>query len=213
MADTDLDSTYDDAPALASRPLTDRRLGLVLLLGGLVGLVGSAALAIERYLSLVHPDHRPSCSINGLLTCSPAMESAAGSLLGFPNPYLGLGAFPVVMTVGVLLLVAPGVALPRWFWRAFLTVATAGMALVVYLVWTSVAELRALCPYCMVVWFATLPVWWFVLVRNVADGLGGGTQESGLVRMRGWALAALYLVLVAAVVVGLGPTVLSNLRG
>lgn len=211
MADTDLDSSYDDAPTVVSRPLTDRRLGLVLLLGGLVGLVGSAALAIERYLTLVNPDHRPSCSINGLLTCSPAMASPAGSLLGFPNPYLGLGAFSVVMTVGVVLLVAPGVALPRWFWRAFLAVATAGTGLVVFLVWTSVVELRALCPYCMVVWAATLPVWWYVLVRNVEGGLLGGSGASTVVRMRGWILAVLYVVLAAVVVVGLGPTLLATL--
>ncbi|QIK83829.1 vitamin K epoxide reductase family protein [Sanguibacter sp. HDW7] len=215
MADTDL-TQHDDASVAddaVARPLTDRALGLVLLLGGLVGLVGSAALAIERYLTLVDPSHVPSCSLNALLTCSPAMDSAAGSLFGFPNPYLGLGAFPVVMTIGVLLLVAPGVALPRWFWRAFLAVATAGMALVVFLVWTSVAELRALCPYCMVVWFSTLPVWWYVLVRNIEAGLAGGAPTSVLVRMRGWVLAALYLVLVAVLVVGLGPTLLSTLRG
>lgn len=213
MADTDLTPHDDVADVAVARPLTDRALGLVLLLGGLVGLVGSAALAIERYLTLVNPSHQPSCSINALLTCSPAMDSPAGSLLGFPNPYLGLGAFPVVMTIGVLLLVVPGVALPRWFWRAFLVVATAGMALIVFLVWTSVVELRALCPYCMVVWFSTLPVWWYVLVRNVADGFAGGSPASAVVRMRGWVLAVLYLVLVAVLVVGLGPVLVASLRG
>lgn len=197
----------------AGRPLGDRALGLVLVVSGLVGLVGSAALAIERYLTLVDPDHTPSCSINALLTCSPAMDSAVGSLLGFPNPYLGLAAFPVVVTVGVVLLAVPGLALPRWFWRTFLAVATGGLALVVLLVAASVGELRALCPYCVVVWLATIPVWWYVLVRNVETGLAGGSSASGVVRMRGWFLGALYVVLAAVLVAGLGPLMIAVLRG
>ncbi|PFG37844.1 putative membrane protein [Flavimobilis soli] len=145
-----------DDGVIAPRPLADRTLGRILVILGLVGLAGSLALAIERYLSLVDPDHQPTCSINALLTCSPAMASDAGSLLGFPNPYIGLGAFPVVVTIGVVLLAVPGIAFPRWFWRTFLVVATAATGLIAYLVYTSLEVLVALCPYCMVVWFATL---------------------------------------------------------
>ena len=203
----DRPAAHDGGPQLASRRLTDRALGRVLVVLGLVGFAGSLALAIERYLSLVDPDHQPTCSINALLTCSPAMASDAGSLLGFPNPYLGLGAFPVVVTIGVVLLAVPGVAFPRWFWRIFLAVATAAMVLIGYLVYTSLEVLVALCPYCMVVWFATLPIFWFLLVRNVQDGLFGGTASSGIVRQRGLLLAAMFVALLAWIVVGLGPSI------
>lgn len=200
-----LDETDDGV--LAPRPLADRTLGRLLVVLGLVGFAGSLALAIERYLSLVDPDHQPTCSINALLTCSPAMASDAGSLLGFPNPYIGLGAFPVVVTIGVVLLAVPGIALPRWFWRTFLAVATAAMGLIGYLVYTSLEVLVALCPYCMVVWFATLPIFWFLLVRNVQDGLFGGTASAGIVRQRGLLLAAMFVGLLAWIVVGLGPSI------
>lgn len=196
-----------DDVAPAPRGLTDRSLGWLLVTLGLVGFAGSLALAIERYLSLVDPDHQPTCSINALLTCSPAMASDAGSLLGFPNPYLGLGAFPVVVTIGVVLLAVPGIAFPRWFWRSFLAVATAAMILIAYLVYTSLEVLVALCPYCMVVWFATLPIFWFLLVRNVQDGLFGGSATSGIVRQRGLLLAAMFVALLAWIVVGLGPSI------
>ncbi len=202
-----LDATDDGV--LAPRPLADRTLGRLLVVLGLVGFAGSLALAIERYLSLVDPDHQPTCSINALLTCSPAMASDAGSLLGFPNPYIGLGAFPVVVTIGVVLLAVPGVAFPRWFWRTFLAVATAAMVLIGYLVYTSLEVLVALCPYCVVVWFATLPIFWFLLVRNVQDGLFGGTASSGIVRQRGLLLTAAFVALLAWIVVGLGPSVAS----
>ena len=196
-----------DDGVLAPRPLADRTLGRLLVVLGLVGFAGSLALAIERYLSLVDPDHQPTCSINALLTCSPAMASDAGSLLGFPNPYIGLGAFPVVVMIGVVLLAVPGVAFPRWFWRTFLAVATAAMVLIGYLVYTSLEVLVALCPYCMVVWFAMLPIFWFLLVRNVQDGLFGGSASSGIVRQRGLLLAAMFVALLAWIVVGLGPSV------
>ena len=199
------DETHD--AVLAPRPLADRTLGRLLVILGLVGFAGSLALAIERYLSLVDPDHQPTCSINALLTCSPAMASDAGSLLGFPNPYIGLGAFPVVVTIGVVLLAVPGVAFPRWFWRTFLAVATAAMVLIGYLVYTSLEVLVALCPYCMVVWFATLPIFWFLLVRNVQDGLFVVTASSGIVRQRGLLLAAMFVALLAWIVVGLGPSI------
>lgn len=200
-----LAETDDGAPVAPG--LTDRVLGRALVVLGLVGFAGSLALAIERYLSLVNPDHHPSCSINALLTCSPAMASDAGSILGFPNPYLGVAAFPVVVTIGVVLLVAPGIVLPRWFWRTFLAVTTLAMGLIAYLVYTSLEVLVALCPYCMVVWFATLPVFWLLIVRNVQDGLLGGSEDSFVVRQRGMLLAALVVALLAWVVVGLGPSI------
>ena len=75
-----------------------------LLVGGLVGFVASAVLLIERIRLAEDSDYVPTCSINPVLSCGNVMESAQAALLGFPNPIIGVAAFPVVVTTGVALL-------------------------------------------------------------------------------------------------------------
>lgn len=176
--------TTDDAASLA------KRVGWVYLVAGLFGLVGSAVLAIERIASLVDVDHVASCSISAALDCAPAMASWQGSLLGFPNPLLGVGAFPVVMLFGAILVA--GLRPPRWMGIAMAIGATLGMALIVFLIYTSLAVLVVLCPYCFVVWLATWPIFWYSLVYLVHDGTIGLGE-----RARGWVLRNRFVVTVA----------------
>ena len=82
----------------------DRRLPAGLVLGGLVGLVASAVLLIERIRVGEDSDYVPTCSINPVISCGSIMESAQASLLGFPNPIIGVAAFPVVVATGAALL-------------------------------------------------------------------------------------------------------------
>jgi len=180
-----------------------RRLGWLYLVGGLLGLIGSVVLTLERIASLVDADHVASCSINAAIDCAPAMASWQGSLLGFPNPLLGLGAFPVVMTFGAVLLA--GLRPPRWMWVALAVGATLGMALVVFLVYTSLAVLVVLCPWCFLVWLVTWPVFWYTLVRLVDDGaipLGARTRD-WVLRNRFVIAVAWYLVVGALIVIAL----------
>ena len=67
----------------------DRRLAAGLVVAGLVGLVASAVLLIERIRVGEDSDYVPTCSINPIISCGSIMESAQASLLGFPNPIIG----------------------------------------------------------------------------------------------------------------------------
>lgn len=138
-----------------------RGTGWVLLVAGALGLLASGVLAVEKYLLLTNPFYAPSCELGGVVSCQAVMESWQSSLLGFPNPYLGLAGFSVVVTVGVVVLA--GARLPRWFWAGLLTGTLAGFGLVLWLVWQSLVVISAVCPYCMVVWLVTT-----VLVVQVA---------------------------------------------
>jgi Predicted membrane protein len=180
-----------------------RRTGLLYLLGGLLGLVAAAALTLERIASLKDANHVASCTINAAIDCAPAMGSWQGSLLGFPNPLLGLGSFPLVMMFGALLL--SGVRPPRWMWIALGVGATLGMVLVVFLVHTSLVVLVVLCPYCFVVWLVTWPIFWYTHVNLVAEGLWplGERARAWVLRNRFVVVLGGYLVLAALVVIGL----------
>lgn len=196
-------ASSDDVVAPAGpKPLRERTMALLLLALGAIGFAASFALAWEKYLAFVEPDRAASCTLNLFVTCSAAMESWQGALLGFPNPYLGVAAFPVVVTTGVVLLT--GARLPRWYWTSLLVGTVLGQALVFFLMWTSFYAIVALCPYCMVVWTIMWPLLWYQIVRGAQTGdlpMGAGLRDAlvanrtiilviGYVAAVGWLLLA-----------------------
>jgi len=193
-------------------PLTRSRLGIWLVVLGAVGLAASAGLAIEDYLVLVDPGHVPSCSLSIFITCTNAMESWQGKLLGFPNPFLGVGAFPVVITTGVVLIC--GLRPPRWYWRAFTAFTTAAAGLIVFLIVATIVSIGRLCPYCMVVW-AVMVV---LVVQTSAYGFaehhlpGSARFRRAFVANRSLVVVGLFVVLVASIVIGMWDLVVDQIR-
>lgn len=143
------------------------RTGLVLLLGGLIGGTAAFVLAVEKILLLKDPGYTPSCSINPILSCGSIMTTDQAEVFGFPNPFLGVAAFPVVVTIGVLVLAR--VPLPRWVWLGLNAGAALGVVFVHWLIGQSLYRIGALCPYCMVVWIVTVMIFWYVTVHNLRD--------------------------------------------
>ncbi len=197
-----------------TRPaMNPRTLGVWLVVLGLIGLWAAADLSIERYLVLTDPTYVPSCSVSIFIDCGPAMGSWQGRLLGFPNPFLGLGAFPVVMATGVIM--ATGWRPPRWYWRALLSVTTVAMGMIVFLVFTSVHELARLCPYCMIVWAVMVPLWVLQISYAVDSGAlpGGRRMRTVLVTNRAFVILAVYVALIVWVVVGLWDAIVQQIQG
>ncbi len=179
----------------------ERPLSIGLLVGGLVGLVAAAVLLIERIRLAEDSSYVPTCSINPVLSCGNVMESAQASLLGFPNPVIGVAAFPVVIATGAALLA--GARLARWYWAGLQVGVTAAMLFVAWLVFQSLYRIGALCPYCMVVWAVVIPLFWYVTARNAAAGvLGpppGGRLATGLRDWRAPLVFGSFLVVVLLV--------------
>ncbi|WP_211349828.1 vitamin K epoxide reductase family protein [Rarobacter faecitabidus] len=193
--------------------LSLRRTGFWLLILAAIGLWASADLSIERYLTLADPNYIPSCSFSLFIDCGPAMGSWQGRIFGFPNPFLGVGAFPVVMATGVIMLT--GWEPPRWYWRALAVGTTLAMVLIVFLMWTSIYSLGRLCPYCMVVWTITIPLWWNVLAFGSDRGHlpGPARLRSTLVDYRPLLIVASYVAVILWIVIALWDTVLSEVQG
>ncbi|WP_419706020.1 vitamin K epoxide reductase family protein [Promicromonospora sp. NFX87] len=179
---TSSDSSLNDQNDVAvpgPAPLGARTMGLLLVVLGGIGFIASFALAWEKYLKLLDPDRTASCSINLFVDCGAAMASWQGALFGFPNPYLGVAAFPVVITTGVMLLL--GTRLPRWYWLSLLVGTVLGQALVFFLMYTSFHVIIALCIYCMIVWTIMWPLLWYQIVRGVQSGdlrVGTGLRDA-----------------------------------
>lgn len=167
---------------------------------GFIGLLASAGLTIERVLVAADPTHIPSCSLNPIITCTNAMLSDQGSLFGFPNPIIGVAAFPVMMATGAALLA--GARMRAWYWTGAWVGALLGVVFVHFLVATSLWSIEALCPYCMVVWAATIPLFAVVSNYGIPRGALGrraaqSTLVSDLLALRWWLVGLWFAALVA----------------
>ena len=137
---------------------SDQRLGVFLAFAGAIGALASSVLTIDK-ISLLEATvagttKTLACDINPFISCSDVLQSQQASAFGFPNPFIGIIAFSVLMTLGVVL--AAGVRLPRWIWAGLQTGAVFGAFFISWLQFESIFQLRVLCPWCMVVWTVTI---------------------------------------------------------
>jgi uncharacterized membrane protein len=121
-------------------------------------------LTVEKIELLRNPSYVPTCNINPIVSCGSVMVTPQASVLGFPNPLLGLVGFTVVLVTGVLAVTK--VPLPQWYWVGLTIGVLAGSAFVHWLIFQSLYRIGALCPYCMVVWAVTVPL--LVVVTTIA---------------------------------------------
>lgn len=173
----------------------------ILVIGGVIGIFASIELIVQKIGVLSNPDYVPNCDINPILSCGSVISTDQASLFGFPNPILGVIGFTVVVLFGVLLFA--GIELPRWMWLGLNAGALAGMIFVIWLVGQSLYVIGALCPWCMVVWSITIPIFWQVTTDNLAGGrISLGSSLSEIVVTLKWILVgASYLIIMALIFV------------
>lgn len=175
-------------------------LGLWIVLWGAVGVVGSFMLLYERVLLWQDPDHVTACDVNPWVSCGEVMQSWQAATFGFPNIFLGVVGFPLVVLAGLTLL--SGARPSRaWWWGLQLGV-TFALGFCVWLWYSAVYVIGVLCPYCMVVWAGTIPLALGVTAANV---LRGALPASALLRrlVADWwwvAVVLVYLLVLASIV-------------
>jgi uncharacterized membrane protein len=192
----------DVTTELAARnPRLDKQTAWVLIVGGLVGLIAAFELILEKVRVLADPNYVPGCDINPVLSCGSVIITEQAEVFGFPNPVLGLIGFSVVVTLGVV--VVAGVSLPTWMWRGLNAGALAGFAFVHWLIWQSLYSIGSLCPWCMVVWAVTAPIFVWITAANLADGRLWISQSLGsaLAGLRWLVLVAWYVLVIALIFV------------
>ncbi|MCZ4520636.1 vitamin K epoxide reductase family protein [Rhodococcus ruber] len=167
-----------------------------------IGLLAALTLTIERFKLLEDASYVPSCSLNPVLSCGSVMVTKQAALFGFPNPILGIAAFSIALVAGVLWL--GRVELPHWFWLGMSGGLLLGEVFVHWLIVQSLYEIGALCPYCMVVWAVTMPLFVLALSRTIGtassttDG-APGTIGRLFLEWR-WTLLAVWYAIVIALI-------------
>ena len=178
-----------------------RQTAWILAVGGIIGIFASIELIIQKIAVLSDPDFVPNCDINPILSCGSVISTEQASLFGFPNPVLGVIGFTIVIMFGALLFT--GVEMPRLMWLGLNFGALAGMVFVIWLVSQSLYVIGALCPWCMVVWAVTIPIFWQVTTDNLASNklrLGKGLSEI-IVTLKWILIAGSYLIIMALIFV------------
>ncbi|MDB5162518.1 MAG: hypothetical protein JWN28_125 [Candidatus Saccharibacteria bacterium] len=121
-----------------------------MLVAATAALIAAFVLSLEKIHLLQTPDAVLSCSFNVVLNCSTVMQSPQSTaFFGIPNMFIGLMAFPVIVTVAVAGLW--GTRFPK----KFLVTANIGVLLgtifAYWLFFQSLYVIQVLCPWCLIV--------------------------------------------------------------
>jgi len=187
----------DQTPGTVA-PHTPARL---LVATGAIGLMAAFILSVDKVQQLqdriAGKESAFACDFSVWVSCSNVMASPQSAAFGFPNSFIGVVGFSVVLTLGVVALA--GSPLPNWMWTGLQLGTIFGVGFVTWLQVQSIYAIGALCPYCMVVWAAMIPL--FVAVT--AESLRRFAGRSGVARfVSNWAvlIIALWYVAVAAAI-------------
>ncbi|MCA9331509.1 vitamin K epoxide reductase family protein [Candidatus Saccharibacteria bacterium] len=171
--------------------------------GGSLGLVAAFVLTLEKIALLKNPEHVLSCDINPIVACGSVINTWQASAFGFPNPLIGIFGFGAVIVVGVSLLAGMDIK-KVWYWRTFWAGTVFGAGFIHWLAFQSIYRIGALCPYCMVVWSVTVPIFWYTTLWLLRAGYlklpsGYGKIQDFMQRNHFGLLLAWYLIVFFAI--------------
>lgn len=175
----------------------------LLIIVGIVGLIASTVLTLDKIHVLKDPDYNPACNINPIFSCGSVMASPQAEIFGAPNTIVGLAGFPVLITIGVAMLY--GATFKKRFWQLLQAGLTIGFIGVIYLFYQGVYRINALCLYCMAVWIVMLLAIWYVKLWNIQNGyitLPKSLNKSAdfVLRHHLDILLAIYLIMAALII-------------
>lgn len=133
-----------------------------------LGLIASFLLTVDKIEILKNPDFIPPCNINPLFSCKSVMTTSYAELLNFPNSLIGIIGYTVMLTIGMFLLMKGKPS------KLFMILANWGslVALVfsLSLVWISMYQIGALCPYCLLSCFSATNLFFAITYTNIKLG-------------------------------------------
>lgn len=146
----------------------DRVLPWMLVIGGVIGLVCSFIISLDKLKLLENHNFRPNCDLNPVVSCLSVMSSKQGSAFGFPNPWIGLAGFAVIITVGMAIFA--GAKFKRWFWLGLEAGVAVNLIFAYWLLYESVYRIQALCPYCLTVDVVVITLFLYTTLYNIGEG-------------------------------------------
>lgn len=178
-----------------------KALPYILIVGAVVGFLASFILTMEHINLYKDPSHQLNCDLNPILSCGPIMNSKEAVIFGFPNPLMGLAMFAAQGLLGVVMLA--GAKMKKWFWQLYLAGILGGIAFTLWLMYSSIFNIKALCIYCVTAWIVMFVSAWYVFQYMLAEKIitFKNAKITTLLRKHhgdilvGWFLAVIGLIL------------------
>ena len=172
---------------------------LVLIIAGIIGLGATLVLTYERVQLWLDPDYVTSCDVNVWVSCGTVMQSWQAALFGFPNQFIGIIGFAVVITIGMAII--GGARFANWWWHAVSIGLGLAMIFCLWLWIQAVYVINTLCLYCMIVWAVTIPAAILIFARNVARDLIKVTPRTKMfITTAAWPTIILFYVVIGATI-------------
>lgn len=149
----------------------------VMLVAAAAAFLAAFTLSVEKITLLKDPDAVLSCSVNLVLNCAGVMNTPQASLFGFPNSYLGIMGFAIVITVAMGALLGK-VRYSKAFLLTALAGYTLGLTFAYWLFFQSVYVIQILCPWCLVVTAMTTIVFAAMLRINLRENTFGFSKST-----------------------------------
>lgn len=146
----------------------ERFLPWLLIVTGLIAMVASVMLSIEVFDRLKNPGFVPVCNLNPVLSCTSVADSSQAHAFGFPNYFIGVGGYAAVTAIGLAVLA--GGRFKKWFWQVVEGGLLLATLFITWLQFETLYRIGALCIFCMVVWAATIPAFWYLTLYNLRAG-------------------------------------------
>jgi uncharacterized membrane protein len=185
------------ADAAVPRMVRDRPFAWLLLATGAIAWLASGALVLEKLQVLIDPNHATVCDVNPWVSCGSVMKTPQSSVFGFPNMFIGIVAFAVIISTAMAIFA--GAKFARWYWIGVQLGVTMGFIFIVWLWSQALYVIHVLCPFCMVVWACMIPLFVFVTIRNIVHGvIPAPARLTKILGESGWIISALLYVAVIA---------------
>ncbi len=153
---------------IISKLKSNNKFAHFLILVSAIGLVASFILTIEKFQLLKDPEVQLSCNFNPVVSCGSVISSPQAEAFGFANPLIGLVGFAVIITIGVGMIA--GAKYKRWFWLGLQAGTIFGVLFSTWLFYQSLYVIKALCPFCIVVWAVVIALFVYVTRYNLING-------------------------------------------
>ena len=112
-----------------------------------IGLLTSFVLSVEAVTLAANPSAELSCSLNAVVNCAAVGSDPSASVFGFPNAFVGMMAFPVLIALAVAALM--GAKLPKPFVFGGFLGACVGILFAGWMLYMSFFVIQILCPWCL----------------------------------------------------------------
>lgn len=176
-----------------------RAWGWLFILGGIIGVILSGIIMVEKMKLAEDPSYTTTCDLNAVVSCGNVMRSVQAAAFGIPNPLIGLVGFGMVSLIGAA--VVAGGRFAGWFWFGAQAGMTFALVFVHWLFFQAVYVINALCPYCMGVWAVTIVLFVYVTAFNLRV-YGDTGQGAGSAVIRAWDRGKPWIAVVWIAVIG-----------